>query len=176
MVLTELKYILTIVNDLLKFAETKNGVIISFNSALIFGLFKLFENQFCLLPCWFLCFYKISIIILGLSILSSLIAFIPKITNFRISKNTELDEKMNSIYFKDLALIASNKKYNEYHRILLNKLEIDNEKFSPYIHDLINQISNNSRITLKKFKCFNISILFTLISIIILITINIGSP
>jgi len=93
------------VKDWLRFAEAKNAMLIAFNGASIYGVAKL--------PFW--CpdgktdfiegYLYMMIIILGLSTVTFLVSFVPRI-KFMLLSVTSSDEKNNIFFFEHLAKIT----------------------------------------------------------------------
>ena len=142
------------VNDWLKFAEAKNGVIIALNSAIIFGILKLYPSL--KIDNSYIEYYITYIILfLTISIIIALLSFIPRFY-YPFIKIDKISESDNLLYFGDIA------KYNEieYSRKILEKIP-DTEKTSFDVY-YINQIVNNAKITYIKYKQFEISVWFTI--------------
>jgi len=72
-----LRYILSTVNEWLKFAEAKNGALLAVDAAIIFGIFKLTSDS--AWPHAIFSYLTISLVIA--SAVSCLISYIPKIKN-----------------------------------------------------------------------------------------------
>lgn len=136
----ELKYIFGNVNEWLKFAEAKHAGLIVLNSAIIIGVFssnsKYFEN-------WSV---YISLIALGLSILSSLLSQFPATSNFLVRYKEK--ENPNIYFFGDLAEIKMNNFITEFKKSFSDFDANSSDK------NLINQILVNAKITSTKFKIF----------------------
>lgn len=149
-----LKDIFENVNNWLKFAEAKNGAIIAVNSALIFGISRIFlvndiQNIFVKL------YLFIFIFLLLVSTVIALLSFVPKLDYpyLFFSKKSKND---NLLYFGDIAKYAE-AEYNKKIKKIVSKSEnIELEKF------YINQIVINSKITYIKYKQFEIAIWFTI--------------
>src|SRR5690606_2097247 len=67
------------VNDWLKFAETKNAMIIGFNGASIYGLIRAFNIDYIKNSSCIQCYLLLVIILLIISTVFSLISFVPKV-------------------------------------------------------------------------------------------------
>lgn len=151
-----LKYVLSIVNDLQRFAEAKHAGLIVVNSGVIIGIitsyssFHFFEKYSSI----------ISIIILGLSILGSLLAQFPNTSKILVSE--EEIQNPNLLYFEHLSKINSQKFVVEFSKSQTNfnpnELELN----------LINQILVNAKITSSKFMIFKFCIYTTSIGLGIL--------
>ncbi len=147
------------VNSWLKFAEAKNASILAFNSALIFGIFKVFPDSASnnILLFYYLCFV---VFLLLIAITMSLISFIPmlKYTYIEFGEPSDND---NLLFFGDIAKYAD---FNEqYKRKVKETLENTNNGFDDYY---ISQTIINSKITYIKYKQFEIAIWFTFAAIL----------
>ena len=154
----KLKFIFNNVNDLLKFAEAKNGVIIAFNGAVIFQLFEIIKDINSS-NIYFICL----IVLIGFWILSfiiALISFFPIINNTLFSrKNKRKANKDNLIFYGDIAKY----KEEEYLQALSSSFKAEDYSCTNFEKNCANQIIINSRIALNKFKCFQISLVLNLL-------------
>jgi hypothetical protein len=140
---TEIKYIFENINDLLKYAEAKNGGLIVFNSALIIGILSSYSS------CNHL-FFKpsiaVGIICFGISIFLSLLSQFPVTQNLIQTSNNLVN--VNLYFFGHLAQVNVDKFINEFQSVFTTFIPT---KFDKY---LINQIIVNSKITATKFLIF----------------------
>ena len=162
--LDTLKDIFENVNNLLKFAEAKNGVIIALNSMIIFGVFKLdiLSLDTSSILNWYL---YIAIFMLVTSLIIALLSFVPKLKYPYLSFEKPL-ETDNLLYFGDIAKYTPTQYKKHFEKII--KLD-DKEEYQNnhnLTDDYINQIVINSKITFIKFKQFEIAIWFTLSAIL----------
>lgn len=137
------------------YADTKLGIIIAFNSAVIFGLFTIMFDQY-----EWIQYYFIAVIILNIvSIFFAFSGLFAKTkNNHSFSKKTE---NRNYFYFKYVAQL------NEHE--LLENLKKDYELISENFlleKDLGNQIVVLAKNANRKFGYFNISLNFTIAAII----------
>ena len=159
------------INEWLRFAETKNGVLFAFNGATIIGLLSLYKDlpKMVQEPVIFVLFP-----FLMLSLLVLLISFVP-IKDKLFRYNTEPPEdalsNINLMYFGDL----KNLSISVYLTLFYNSLGYSiPESFTKIEEDLAQQIVNNSAITDNKFifftVCAYINLLGFSLAIIILLS------
>lgn len=137
------------------YAETKLGVLIAFNSALIFGLLSIFKEQ----SEWIKYGILVVVILNALSLFFSFSGVYAK-TKYKHSSSVNPETK-NYFYYKYVANLNESaflddlkKDYN------LTSVNIQFEK------DLANQIVVLAKNTNRKFKFFNIGLGFTIASLI----------
>jgi hypothetical protein len=154
-ILTEQRISLDRIHELLKFAESKNAMIVGLNGILIFGLLSSFPTVFCLndfLSIWGMWFILCS----SISSIIALYSFFPQLNTIYLKKKIcNSYAKENIIFFKWIALMEP----EEY---LLNLLEAINDQQATL--EVINrhyaeQIVYNSRIALVKYNAFSYSLL-----------------
>jgi uncharacterized protein with PQ loop repeat len=148
--------------DLIKYAESKNTILIGFVIALV-GFLKsqrlLCDNENVIL--------FISIILLILSLLISLVSMIPQ-TKQIYARQRKSVEDPNLFLFSDIASIQTKDKFIE----LIQKEYFNNEELNKEEKDIAMQIYTLSNIALEKFRAFNIAIsVFTVGLILTFITI-----
>lgn len=150
---TILEQIFHKVVDMVKYAETKNALLLTFETGLAYFLFVNAQKPLS---------FQDPVVWIGipvfLSIFITLISFVP---NLRRNKG---DFGKNILFYGDIA----NTDKDDYLRIIDTKLETPNM----YYKDLSNQIIQNSNIAKKKFCFFKISIAVLLVIPIIVIIIN----
>lgn len=155
--LSRLKDILTNVDGWLKFAESKNGAIVAFNSLIVLGIVSWFSQNyydFMLI----LIIYSIQLIVLLIvATLISLVSFLAIIENMDLPLTEEPQDGKNLLFFGHLSSFSP--------KSLLKKLSEQNgnnkNDFSPQELDYAEQIITNSKITLSKYKLFNIALWIT---------------
>jgi len=170
----QLKFIFTNINDWLKFAEAKNGILIAFNGATIFGLLQswesLNETVIPLVQYWFIPLLIISSIVS----FSSFIPFLDIVEVLTTTKKTKKkgssdDEKIdintiNVYYYGNIKDISPDDYLKTIY--ILNKMEL-----TPQVNkmelDLVKQIIVNSRIAWKKYTAFKWAGVLTLGGVII---------
>jgi hypothetical protein len=154
-----LNIILGYVNDWLKFAEAKNGVLLTLCGGVIFAL--LGNAPANTVAIWLRGIYYFSILLLFVASVVCLISFIPQIKIPWLSSIGKLSGKENVYFYGDLA----NYSPTELLKILHQKSGAgDNPTFTPLEIDLAGQIVTNSRIALKKYKHFSLSLWVTLVT------------
>jgi len=158
-----LKDIFENVNNLLKFAEAKNGIIIALNATVIFGIFKLgvLSLDTSSILNWYL---YITIFMLLTSLIIALLSFVPKLKYPYLSFEKPL-ETDNLLYFGDIAKYTPTQ-YKKHCEKIIKLDDKDYQNNCKLTDDYINQIVINSKITFIKFKQFEIAIWFTLSAIL----------
>lgn len=157
-----LKYIFNNINNWLKFAEAKNGAIIVINSAVIFQTFQLMitsssSNQYTIPSIFLLLFWIPSFFV-------ALFSFLPitKITNLsRVETNVSIND--NLLFYEHIAKYSTERYLN----CLCSSLGEQKRDWTKFEFDCASQIIINSRITLRKFFYFKISILLDLVSALV---------
>lgn len=136
----ELDRTLNHVMDMLKYAEAKNTILLTFEAGMLYGTLSAFSE--CISEnFWYLLFGSS----LYLSIFILLVSFIPnllKTNNRTLSKNIQ--------YFGDIADLN----FADYTELYDKKL-INNDEF---YEDLLCQIHYNSKIAVKKFRTFKLAV------------------
>ncbi|MBN2825111.1 MAG: hypothetical protein JXQ76_07310, partial [Campylobacterales bacterium] len=124
----ELKDIFATVNDLLKFAEAKNGAIVTLNGVVVFGIVQTNIETIALQ------IYTVMVVFLLLaSIIISLLSFIPKLNSPYINLGTPTPED-NLIYFGDIAKYTPAQYYTKIKETLPT---IDETLEMYYIHQIV---------------------------------------
>lgn len=148
----KLHKVFTNVNDWLKFAETKNGTLIAFNTASIFGLLKFIPTDFKLN---FWTSYAILVLsLLVFSTLISLLSFVPKLKIVKPGFLADKDSK-NVLFFEYLKGLKDKEAYDQ---ITSDKYESG----SQIEKDIANQIVQNSIVASRKYSHFGLAIWFTI--------------
>lgn len=131
-------------NYWLSFAEAKNGALIAINVALTAALITIFDKA----PIF--CVIAISCFLVSCAL--SLFSFIPN-TKSRPDANITLnDEKLNLLFFGDIALIGTTERYIE---LSINRYFFGSKtSTNALVYDLASEILINSRIALKKYGDF----------------------
>ena len=162
----KMQYLLTLVNDWLKFAEAKNGILIAFNGAAIFGLLQGWSslNDY-IVPFakyWFIPCSVISLIIAFSSFIPDL--DIVAILNKVASRNKVPVNKINIFYFGQIKDVSAEEYVKELY--LSENLPLP-QLISRSEIDLANQIIINSKIAWQKYKSFEYASTLTLIGVVI---------
>lgn len=137
-------------NDWLKFAETKNGAFVALNSAIIFGVCRIFISidQ----PSNYLMVYvSTAIFLLLVSVIVGLLSFMPKLTPPWGAKFPAKGTTTNIFYFGDISALTPATYLKEFYKACEEQgsySEIDNQYSK--------QIVINSKIAFIKYSQFNI--------------------
>jgi hypothetical protein len=161
-----LKFIFSNVNEWLKFAEAKNGVLIAFNGAAIWGVLQNLPiicdiSEMLMLPAYiFLSFAFAGIIV-------SFFSFMPALT---LSKKAQkaIDKAIikdhSAIFFRDVGKFNA----DDYLKILHTRSKAEkSDESNSFLLDIANQIIANSRNTWLKYRMFFWALNITLIGMIV---------
>ena len=141
------------VNDWLKFAETKNGVIAAFNSTIALAILNALIDK--KIVDYFLQKYlTFSVVFLLGSAFISLISFLPQLTILRFKKNKNVTKFKNLLFFGDIALFTG----EEYLKEIEQRYGVIGNEDKNYKLDVSEQITTNARIALIKYRCFIIAL------------------
>ena len=161
-----LRYILTTVNEWLKFAEAKNGALLAADIALLFGVFKLLNEL-----TGREVFIYFAIVLVILSAISNLVSFIPqlKLSSFTPRKRTEKEASL--IFYGHIA------KYEpqSYVKALYAESGAEPAAIAQIEVDYAQQIIINSRIAVRKYLCFNVGLWLTVLAMLFLLMANLMS-
>lgn len=142
------------VNYWLKFAEAKNAALFAATSAMFFGIISLAQG-FTNLPSELIAYLVVCEIFLVVSAAFTLLSFIPRVKIPFITKLEKPVDDDNLLFYGDIA------KYDA--EAYLKKLvETNLDDTSKLERDYADQIIINSRITLWKYRYFNIAMWLTL--------------
>lgn len=160
----KLRFLLSTVNDWLKFAEGKNAALLVADSALIFGMRKLLVELHCLerhwlIDSWYTC-GAMFLLVLGAT--CCLLSFVPQLNKPSTKGEKQPVNSCNLLFFGDIARYEP----SAYLRTLYTQQDSVPEELSAVELDYAHQIVVNSRIAIKKYKFFNIALWFTLTAII----------
>lgn len=156
-----LRNIFANVNDYLKFAEAKNGLILTLNGGLIFGILSIFKNQIQVFnrntPVGDLMFrlYLWEMLILSfVSLVVALISLLPQLKTLKSKKPNRpktVPKQYNLVYFGDII------KYTDAYEYLKD-LSPEKKEFKNIEVAYANEIIYNSRIAYTKYKLFNFAL------------------
>lgn len=156
----ELRRLLNDVNEWLRFAESKNAVIIGLNGAAIFGLVSTFPHMFggpglvSRLGTWL-------VVMLALSTIASLLSFLPRLELTRTRKSSRTGTPVNLLYFGTIATLEPDDLISG-----LSAIEgLHTESLSSLHWQYAEQIVNNSRIALTKYRFFTLAVWIDLFGI-----------
>jgi hypothetical protein len=157
---SKLKEIYALVNDWLKFAEAKNGVLIGFIGGAIFGVISNLNNLPVQLQTYLLYFFIPSSL---LSLVVSMISFLPILgkPNF---KSKKIPPNINLLYFGHLRLL--DKEYLVSKIYESSKLSVP-ETISKFELDIAQQIIINSNIARYKYLAFRYATCIILFGLLI---------
>jgi len=149
--------------DFVKFAEAKNAALLTFNSAWVIGLSNIYLTKQNL-PAFFDRSIPIAIGLFVVSALLSILSFLPKtaVSYFHGSNH----RSANLLFVGDIEneLVPDLKE-----RMKAKYLPAEDRSLSDgYVDDLIQQISINSKIAMRKFRRFHRSAAITLIAMVVL--------
>ena len=160
-----LRYILSTVNDWLKFAEAKNGALLGIDIAIIFGLFQVIGSE--ISRGWI----YLAISFTGLSALSALFSFIPQLKAHPKGQQRQRNEGTNLIFYGHIA--ESNPEL--YLKALYSEVGTEEPPESKIELDYAHQIIINSRIALRKNRYFSIGLWLTVLGLFLLIALLFSS-
>lgn len=157
----DLKDILEMVNEWLRFAEAKNGILLSLSIAAATGGHSLGEKA----TCAYILYVRFALV--GLFLLSALIcfaSFLPKLNSlsFRWKKSQE-DDVFNHLYFGSIARMSA----YDYERKVAELLK-DGKPLDQVERAYTTQISTNAKIAMAKYNYFKVAAIFSGLGIITL--------
>ncbi|GAG97629.1 unnamed protein product [marine sediment metagenome] len=155
-----LRYILSTVNEWLKFAEAKNGALLAVDTAIIFGIFKLASDS--AWPHAIFSYLTISLVIA--SAVSCLVSFIPRIKIPTVTLNQKPNTGVSLLFYAHIA------KYDP--ESYLKDLYGQSDSTTPsssFEMDFARQIVTNSGIAVKKYHCFTVALWLTVVALILLL-------
>ena len=142
--------------DLLKFAEAKNGALLTFSSAWILGMIALYSKS---TPTLFGKAYFLGIGLFAVAAGMSIFSFIPRISLARFY--TEVARSNGLLFFGDIAKLDIDEFRNRSRERYLDSISANEN----YLDDLCVQIAINSKIARRKFLSFNVGACFALVAI-----------
>ena len=151
-----LKYILSLIMENLKIAENKHGVILAINSGLVVitvGFFNSTVKLVIFLNWLVILFACISIFFCFMGLFARNVKFLEKYKN---------SKHINLLYYKDVSTFSENELLK---CIIMNYDFPKDYETDNFEKDLARQIIINSKVATKKFRFFNISILFLIIAL-----------
>lgn len=163
---TKLIFILSNVNDWLKFAEAKNAGLLVFSAGCIVGLLSYTASSPNLSTAWKTGIFS-SIFFLILASLFCILSFLPKINRIEVllwQQEVSCSDDDNFLYYGDLSkytceelLDAITRKYYQDERYLASSVK--------FHLDIADQIIINSKIALRKYNLFSLALYSTVISV-----------
>jgi len=161
-----LRYILTTVNEWLKFAEGKNGALLVADIAILFGVFRLMNELTDQRV-----FIYLGIFLVIVSAISSLVSFIPqlKVSSSTPKKRTEKEASL--IFYGHIAKYEA----QSYIEALYAESGSEPTSIAPIEVDYAQQIIMNSRIAVRKYLCFNVGLWLTVFALLFLLVASLMS-
>lgn len=156
-----LQYLLTNVNDWLKFAESKNAALLAANVAVAFGLMSQFQGK-SNIPYWVPIYTSIVTICFILSSGICLLSFVPKLQIPHKPPKKKSGKKQNMVFYGHIAGLS----IQDYLSALYERNGLDPNKATPFEKDFAEQIIVNSDIALWKYKCFGVALTLTMVGIL----------
>lgn len=146
------------VNDWLKFAEAKNGIIAAFTSTISLAIFSaLIENK--ISNIYFCIYLSYSSLLLFGSALIALASFLPQLNDLKFIAKEKKPPEKNLLFFGYIKNFSGEQYLNEIEKQYGKINENDNYKL-----DISKQISVNSKIAFVKYRCFTLSLWLTLMA------------
>ena len=159
-----LRYILSTVNEWLKFAEAKNGALLAADTAILFGIFKLASELSGLQAC----VSYFAIFLITSSAVSCLLSFIPKLKIPLLEFERKRGKEDSLIFYGHIARYDP----QSYLEVLFAQSGVEPPTNSSIEIDYAKQIITNSRIALRKYRCFNIGLWLTVAALLVLLIVG----
>ena len=163
----QLKEMFSNVNDWLKFAELKNGMMVALNSTFVLAVIKSeFKEKFQAGV------YFVVLSLFVISLILSISSYLPKIKciddNWLIGKKKGIKPERNLLFYGDIYNISKNdlvnKVYKEYFKKDISNIEINKIEL-----DYAEEIIVNSKIAIYKYFLFKLSLYITLFSLLVIL-------
>lgn len=151
--------------DMLKFAETKNAALLTFNSAWIVGSVNLLTTKSPLALGYDWAFTA-ALPLLGASALVSLCSFVPKLRLRGFFKRPTLNPAPNLLFFGDMAMIGADRADQAFRSAY--EPATDRSATDRYLADLAVQLAVNGGIAAQKFALFNRAVWLDVLAMICL--------
>jgi hypothetical protein len=156
----KLRYILTTVNEWLKFAEAKNGALLVADTAILFGIFAVLNR-----PAVQRVFIYLAVILVIISAISSLVSFIPQLKVFSFTSKKRTGKKASLVFYGHIAEYDP----QSYIEALHAESGTESAVIAPMEVDYAQQIIINSRIAVRKYRCFNVGLYLTVLALLFLL-------
>ncbi len=159
---TELKDVFDNVNSWLTFAETKNAGLAAFNGVVVSALIGVLDGT---RPCSIAvhtAFLLLGILLFGLGLVASLWAFWPQQKVPQSLRNPDKRSGMHVVFYGDIAAYSTPDRYLE----AFTSSQKQDKGPSGLQRDYAEQIIVNSRIAIRKYRCFRIGLRLTLAAIL----------
>jgi len=161
-----LRYILTTVNEWLKFAEAKNGGLLVADIAILFGTFSLLNESIGQgLP------IHLAIVLVIGSAASSLVSFSPQLGLLSSKSKRRTRKEASLIFYGHIAEYEP----QSYIEALHAESGTERTAITPIEVDYAQQIIMNSRIAMRKHLCFKIGLWLTVSALLLLLVVSLLS-
>lgn len=156
----KLASMLDLVNQWLRFAEAKNGVMVASTGAAVWAISQLISERNLLL---LLKFYLIGLMLFSIAaFVVSLCSFMPRL-NLKLKNSIDNSAcQTNLLYFGDLAILSEEELIERFRAAV----QIPSDAIVPIHFMYANQIIANSGIALVKFRMFILSVKLLLIGVL----------
>lgn len=161
-----LRYVLTTVNEWLKFAEAKNGALLVADIAILFGVFSLLNEssgQRVLI--------HLAIPLVIVSTTSSLVSFLPQLKVFSFTSKKRTGKKASLIFYGHIAEYEP----QSYVEALHAESGAEPAAIVSIEVDYAQQIIINSRIAVRKYLCFKVGLWLTVLALLLLLVASLMS-
>ena len=150
--MVKLSELLDTVNDWLKFAEAKNGVLVASSGLAIWAIVRIVASE--TLGCWVIAYLSQLALFLTVALVLALISFLPVTRYSIIVPTTRGVAKPNLVYFGYLATLHPASLIQEY----MTATGIQESDLKPIDNMYAEQIIANSRIAVAKFSMFKVGV------------------
>lgn len=162
----KLKEIFSYVNSWLNFAEAKNAAIIALNGAGIIGILTMLLGEDYNIQYWLRIYLIITVVLLLISTGISLFSFLPMTSKFEDSGENNSQSSI-LLFYGDIAKYKNSRQYvvtmyNDY----FNESTKKQEDITRLEDDYAKEIIYNSRVAIRKYNCFKISLILTVCAFI----------
>jgi hypothetical protein len=162
----KLKEIFGYVNSWLSHAEAKNGALIALNGACILGIATLLLGKDNNISNLLRIYLIVTLVLLLLSTSVSLLSFLPMTGKLESSLDKD-DPDSILLFFGDIAKFKNSRQYVlSIYKHYLNDLNKTENDISKSEDDYAREIIYNSKITVKKYNYFKISLFLTICAFI----------
>lgn len=153
-IVDQLEFVFKNTVDFLKFAEAKNGVLIGFCGAAIFGLIKVVLDDHIKIGIAGTVYFYQLFVALTCALSLALMSFVPQTKIGWMFGRLSSANRNNVIFFGEIRNLSPDKYIDE----LAESIGLENYHPSKYESDMANQIVVNSAITYKKFNFFRFGV------------------
>lgn len=161
-----LRYILTTVNEWLKFAEAKNAGLLVADIAVLFGAFSLLAESTGRGPA-----IHLAIVLVIGSATSSLVSFSPQVRVLSSKPIRRTQKQASLIFYGDIAECEP----RSYVEALHAESGTDPAEIAPIEIDYAQQIIMNSRIAMRKHRCFKVGLWLAVSALLLLLVASLMS-